>query len=96
LSPIQRKRQKITIAQLINQNSFILIAVVVVASTAFVLLRGGISSPRLLVLGLVVLSLLAIWAVMHPRQTQLQGQTSQVRAKIGNGTPVLLEFQSPY
>lgn len=40
--------------------------------------------------------LAAAWVTLHPRQTPLMDDAKEVQAMIGNGTPVLLEFQSPY
>ena len=40
--------------------------------------------------------LLLSWAILHPRQTVLSGDASQLQALTGDGTPALLEFQSPY
>jgi hypothetical protein len=43
-----------------------------------------------------VLALFTAWSLVHPRQTPLMDDAKEVRAMIGAGKPVLLEFQSPY
>lgn len=55
--------------------------------------------PRLAELGafgVLVLGLVAVYLIVRPVQTPLMGEAARVRAAIGQGTPVLLEFQSPY
>jgi hypothetical protein len=61
-----------------------------------ILLRRSPKCPQFLAFGLLVLGLMAAWTLLHPRQTAQVHDVTQVQASIGQGTPVLLEFQSPY
>lgn len=49
-----------------------------------------------LAFGVIVASLVTAWVILHPRQTPLMDDAKAVQALIGAGTPVLLEFQSPF
>jgi predicted RND superfamily exporter protein len=49
-----------------------------------------------LALGVIAFGLISAWAVLHPTQTPLMEDAKKVQAMIGQGAPVLLEFQSPY
>lgn len=49
-----------------------------------------------LAFGVIVAALGASWVVLHPLQTPLMEDAKKVQSLIGAGTPVLLEFQSPY
>ncbi len=84
------------IDQLINRYSFVLISVVVLVIAGIIASRRGSTRRTLLVVGGIMLVLLATWAVVHPRETQQPGLAANIERKIGQGTPVLLEFQSPY
>ncbi|MEW5938777.1 MAG: DUF4149 domain-containing protein [Chloroflexota bacterium] len=83
--------------KLFNQYSF-----VAIASAIFLLLAAVLflfRKPRwqeYLSLAVIALGLIAAWAVLHPVQTPLMEDAKQVQAMIGQGKPVLLEFQSPY
>lgn len=44
----------------------------------------------------VVVALVAVYFYIRPIQTPLIGDAAHVKAMIGQGKPVLLEFQSPY
>jgi hypothetical protein len=46
--------------------------------------------------GAILAGLLVSWAILHPQQTHLTGDAKAVQAMIGQGKPVLLEFESPY
>ena len=82
--------------QIINQYSAVWIAAFLVAVAGFFLLRRKPKWPHFLVFCLLVLGLVAAWIFLHPSQTAQGTTAAQVQASIGQGTPVLLEFQSPY
>jgi len=82
--------------QIINQYSAVWIAAFLAAVAGFFLLRRRPKWPQFLTFGLLVLGLVAAWIFLHPRQTAQALDAAQVQASIGQGTPVLLEFQSPY
>ena len=81
---------------LLGEYSFITI------SAGFTLIAGVIllsNKPRwndYLAFGAIVVGLIVAWASLHPRQTLLMDYAREVKEMIGAGTPVLLEFQSPY
>lgn len=82
--------------QVLNQYSAVFIAAaVLLIAIIFVLSR----KPRwqdTLALGVIVAGLAAAWIVLHPVQTPLMNDAKNVQEMIGQGKPVLLEFQSPY
>lgn len=71
-------------------------------SAGFAFIAGVIllsNKPRwndYLAFGAIVVGLIVAWASLHPRQTLLMDDAREVKEMIGAGTPVLLEFQSPY
>ncbi len=83
-------------AQILNQNSAILIAAaLMLVAVVFVFSR----KPRwqdMLALGVIAAGLVTAWFILHPVQTPLMDNAKKVQAMIGQGKPVLLEFQSPY
>jgi hypothetical protein len=85
-----------TFPQLINQYSLLWAALVLLAILSLVLLRNRPRGPDLIALGLIALALLAVWLATQPRQTPLMGDAAEIQAMIGQGKPVLLEFQSPF
>ncbi len=63
---------------------------------AAILFRKGLRLQEALAFGVIALGLgLAYWS-LRPLQTPLMGEAARVQASIGQGIPVLLEFQSPY
>jgi glucan phosphoethanolaminetransferase (alkaline phosphatase superfamily) len=87
------KGEKMTI---FNQYSAVWIAAFLVVIAGIILLRRRPKWPQFLVFGILVLGLVAAWIFLHPRQSAQVIDAAQVQASIGQGTPVLLEFQSPY
>ena len=81
--------------QIINQYSFLLAAVFGLVVLAFFLLRDGVKGSDLIALAALVLGFTAAFALLRP-QASAVGSPEDVLAKIGSGTPVLLELQSPY
>jgi hypothetical protein len=79
-----------------NQYSAVWIAVILVAGAGVLLLRHRPRWPQCLAFGALVLGLVAGWIYLHPIQTAQVSSAAQVQASIGQGKPVLLEFQSPY
>ena len=81
---------------LFREYSFIVIAVVLAIAAGLMLLTNKPKLNDYLAFGVIVAGLVAAWIILHPRQTPLMDDAKMVRAMIGAGTPVLLEFQSPY
>ncbi len=80
----------------IREYSFILISLGLIAAAGFILLANKPKIRDYLAFGAIVVGLITAWAILHPTQTPLMDDARMVRAMIGTGTPVLLEFQSPY
>ena len=82
--------------QIFNQYSAVWIAVFLGVVAGFILLRRKPKWPQFLVFGVLLLGLFVGWVFLHPRQISQGYNATQVQARIGQGMPVLLEFQSPY
>ncbi|NOY99934.1 MAG: hypothetical protein GXP40_12180 [Chloroflexi bacterium] len=82
--------------QLVNRYSAVWLAIILVIIVGVLLLRKEPKWGEFAALGVIVVGLLAAWLALRPTQTALMGEAGQVQALIGQGTPVLLEFQSPY
>ena len=82
--------------QIFNHYSAVWLAAALVLLVALVIFRRDPKASELVALGVVVLGLVLAWVTLHPRQTPLMGNARMVQEMIGQGTPVLLEFQSPY
>jgi hypothetical protein len=80
----------------IREYSFPLVAVVLAVAAGYMLLAHKPKWNDFLAFGVIVAALISSWVILHPRQTPLMDDAKAVRAMIGAGTPVLLEFQSPY
>ena len=81
---------------LINQYSALWIAAAFVLLAILFVFRQKPKTGELIALGVVVAGLALAWVLLHPTQTPLMDSSKKVQAMIGQGTPVLLEFQSPY
>lgn len=82
--------------QIVNQYSALWIAAGLVLAIALYLFRHKPKASDFIALGAVTLGLVLAWGLMRPVQTPLMEDARNVQAMIGQGTPVLLEFQSPY
>jgi hypothetical protein len=78
-----------------NQHSFLVAAGAALFLLAALLLRDGPRPSDLIALGALCLGLALAYALLQPGEST-QAQAQDVRARIGHGVPVLLEFQSPY
>ncbi|MBI5824223.1 MAG: hypothetical protein HZB18_09370 [Chloroflexi bacterium] len=79
-----------------NQYSFLTVAVGFTLLAGFILLTNKPKWKDYLAFGVILLGLVSAWSVLHPRQTPLMDDAKKVQELIGSGTPVLLEFQSPF
>ena len=52
--------------------------------------------PEILAFGTIFAAIIGLYFYLRPVQTELVGEAAEVQALIGQGTPVLLQFQSPY
>jgi hypothetical protein len=82
--------------QIINQYSIVWIAFAVLAVAALIFFRQKPGFSDLVAFAVVLLGLYVAWNTLRPRQTPLMEDAQAVQDMIGAGTPVLLEFQSPY
>lgn len=82
--------------QLYNHYSFAWIAAALTVVAGLVLLTNRPKLADFISFGVIVSGLLVAWLILHPRQTVLMNDAKAVQALIGAGSPVLLEFQSPY
>jgi len=80
----------------IREYSFLIVAVVLATASGFMLLSHKPKLSNYLAFGVIVTALITAWVILHPRQTPLMDDAKAVQAMIGAGTPVLLEFQSPF
>ena len=79
-----------------NQYSFLTGAVALIIIAGLILLTNKPRWNDYVAFGAIALGLFTTWTIVHPRQTPLMGNAKTVQELIGSGTPVLLEFQSPY
>ena len=80
---------------LVNHYSFVLAAGLLIFLVAIVLIRKGFSRIKILLQGFLVTGLIVTWFLVRPTQ-QVNLSQDQSLDLIGDGTPVLLEYQSPY
>jgi hypothetical protein len=82
--------------QLVNQYSALWIAGAFVLLLALILFQQRPKTSDFVALIVVIIGLVVAWSLLHPRQTPLMDDARTVQSMIGQGVPVLLEFQSPY
>lgn len=79
-----------------NHYSFLIISIALTLVSGLVLLSRKPRWNDYLAFAVIAGGLIMAWSILHPRQTELMGDAKEVQTMIGAGTPVLLEFQSPY
>lgn len=84
-----------SVAQFVNQHSFTLGAAVSLALLAIWLFRDGVTLNDLLAFGALALGLGIAYFFFKPGESS-ESSPAAVLEEIGAGTPVLLEFQSPF
>jgi len=80
----------------IREYSFLLVALGLGIAAGVLLLTNKPKWNDFLAFGAIVAALVASWVILHPTQSPLMDDAKAVQSLIGTGTPVLLEFQSPY
>jgi uncharacterized membrane protein len=80
----------------IREYSFLVIGLVLAIAMGVMLLANKPKWNDFLAFGVIVAALVVSWVLLHPTQTPLMDDAKAVQSMIGAGTPVLLEFQSPY
>ena len=81
--------------KIINQYSFLWGAVFLLLILAILLFRNGIKKTDFAILGGAVALIAVIWLLVRPQATP-SANSENVQSQIGMGSPILLEFQSPY
>jgi hypothetical protein len=81
--------------KIINQYSLLWGAAILLAILAIILFRDGAKNLDYVILAGAAIIIAVIWLIARPKATPLDG-ISSTQSQIGAGTPVLLEFQSPY
>jgi len=79
----------------INQHSFFIFTGLVLLTAALIVFRTGITTLRLFLLLGLLLVMAMLYLVLNPGSSSSR-EVGQIQSRIGNGTPVLLEFQSQY
>jgi cytochrome c oxidase subunit IV len=82
--------------QVLNQYSAVFIATVLMLVAVIFVFSHKPRWQEILALGVIAAGLITAWFMLHPVQTPLMDNAKKVQAMIGQGKPVLLEFQSPY
>ena len=82
--------------KIINPYSFIILAIGMIAILVFVVVSKGIQATGVRLAVLVVFAGLAASFVLLSPGASAVKDTGQITTAIGAGSPVLLEFQSPY
>lgn len=77
----------------LNHNSFVILALFIWVVALFVLRQRGWKMSSWLILGGLTAVLAVGYFALRPAQAT-SDQAAEIRAQIGQGTPVLLEFQS--
>lgn len=81
---------------LFREYSFVVIALGLTTLAGVILLANKPKWNDYLAFSIIIAGLVTSWVILHPRQTPLMDDAKNVQALIGAGTPVLLEFQSPF
>ncbi len=81
--------------QWLNQHSFVVVGVAALVTLTAILLRDGARLSDLVAIGALVLGLALAYVLLAPGRST-EREVSAVHSRIGQGQPVLLEFQSPY
>ena len=81
--------------KIINQYSFVLVAVIALLVLVVFSLRGGLELGNLIALGALSLGIFLAYRFLNPGLGSFD-HTEMILAEIQSETPVLLEFQSPY
>jgi len=76
--------------------TFLFIAIGFIIVVGIILLTNQPKWNDWVAFGVIVLALFIAWNIVRPHQTILRAGAQEVQNMIGAGTPVLLEFQSPY
>ncbi len=79
----------------INQYSFLIFALFCLGALVIFLARRRIGLSELLTIGALLIGLTAAYLFFNPA-APTKTDTQQIERLVGQGSPVLIEFQSPY
>jgi hypothetical protein len=79
----------------INQHSYFIITGLFLLTVGVIVLRTGLTTPRMLLILGLVLVMAMLYLVLNPGASSSL-KIGQIQSRIGSGKPVLLEFQSQY
>jgi hypothetical protein len=79
----------------INQYSFVFVAVIAFLILGVFTLRSGLKIQHLIALGALTLGVILAYQFLNPGSGS-SDKSKMILAEIQSGSPVLLEFQSPY
>lgn len=82
--------------QVINQYSAVISATILLLAVSLFVFKRKSRALKLVLPGIIIAGSLTAWFFLRPVQTMPMNEAENVQALIGGGTPVLLEFQSPY
>ena len=82
--------------KLFNYYSLMWIAGILLIVLGILFFRQKPKLANVISFGVVIVGLAYAWTVIRPRQTMLMDNAQAVQDMIGQGQPILLEFQSPY
>ena len=80
----------------IQYYSVVWVALALMVVVGFILFRNKPRLPEVAAFLGIFIALAALYFYLRPVQTELVGEAAEVQTMIGQGVPVLLEFQSPY
>ena len=83
-------------AQVINQYSFVISSAVLLLAVILLVFKHRSRTLKLILPGIIIAGSITAWFFLRPVQTASMNGAATVQSQIGGGTPVLLEFQSPY
>jgi uncharacterized membrane protein len=81
--------------EFINQYSFTIVAGIMIILFAAFIFRQGVGQRQITALAALIIGFLVAYSFFNPGESSTGG-AERARNAIGSGTPVLLEFQSPY
>jgi hypothetical protein len=81
--------------QFINQYSFVLMAIVIFLVLLVYFLRNGLGQREIIALAALIFGFAVAIFLFNPGDSTLSDDETPGEL-IGSGTPILIEFQSPY
>jgi uncharacterized membrane protein required for colicin V production len=81
--------------EFLNQYSFTLVAGTMIVLFSAFIFRQGIGQRQITALVALILGFLVAYRFFNPGESSTGG-AERAQSAIGSGTPILLEFQSPY